>query len=266
MRALIVAALAALASSEASYGRNEPFFAVSMCSWEATDILILAPTTSKATFRVLETIRGDQQPGVLLVLAELAPPDDIAAFREQRERTQSSPEPPPAMQPGERMIVCLLRAGAQHEFFSPPVSPITDDWQPADASGDMRFSAVWLRNGDLLAFSQIGIEEAGLHDLLVTEQEFRHQIVVGIQLRASLDRALEFPADSVARAVQLAELVRAGDVIASLSALKHLAASGSAAGVILRELLADPKLLPLQSEIERALKNNDYRNAGQVLF
>ena len=226
---MIIATLVVLGSFDGLAGGQEPFFHVGICSWDATDILVLTPTLGKA-FRVVETIKGDMEPGELLVLDELAPPDDVALFRELRERSQSSPEPPPLMEEGDRMTVFLLRAGAQHEFLSPQGSPSTDGWQPANGFGDMRFSAVWLRNGESFAFFQIGVEEAGLHDFSLTEQELRHQIDVGIQLRVSLDRALELPADSVARAVQLAELVRAGDFIASSSALKYLSTSGSAAG------------------------------------
>jgi hypothetical protein len=55
-------------------------------------------------------------------------------------------------------------------------------------------------------------------------------------------------------------------LIAPSVALKYLATSGSAAGVVLDELLADPKLLGFQLEIEHALAKNVYRNSGLFLF
>ena len=73
MRALIIATRVVLGCVETLYARNEPLFHVGICSWDATDILVLTPTLGKA-FRVVETIKGDMEPGELLVLDELAPP------------------------------------------------------------------------------------------------------------------------------------------------------------------------------------------------
>jgi hypothetical protein len=106
----------------------------------------------------------------------------------------------------------------------------------------MRFSAAWLRNGEAFAFmGNPGPSE--LQDLNVTEQEFRRQIAKGIQLRAQLDQALAAPADSMGRALQLAELVRSDDPIALGVAFKYLQDGSDASAEVLRELLSDPKLV-----------------------
>lgn len=235
MRGLIIAALVVLGCVEAYSGGIEPSMSVILCRWEATDILVLSPTSDRAAFQVVETIKGEAKPGDTIVLNELAPPDDVAAFREKAGREMTIPEPPPAMQPGDRMIVFLLRPSAHLEYFSPPEASNTDGWRSANGFGDMRFSAVWLRNGEAFAiFQAVNPGPTTLSDLSLTEQELRRQIDEGIQLRASLDRALESPADFVARALQLAELVRSDDPIAQISALQYLAKGGSAAGVVLR--------------------------------
>jgi hypothetical protein len=265
MRALIVAALVVLGSAETSYARIEPSMSVILCRWEATDILVLSPTSTKATFQVVETIKGDLQPGDNIVLGELAPPDDVAAFRAQAEREWAIPEPPPTMQPADRMIVFLLRPGAQAEYIRLP-GATTDGWRSASVFGDLRFSAVWLRNGRTFAIFQAGDVPTTFDDFGFTEQEIRLQIEEGVRLRASLDRALESPADSLPRAIQLAELVRSDDPIAPISALKYLATGGPVAAYVLCGLLSDPKLLKLRPEIELALVLNEYRNAGPLLF
>ncbi len=194
MRAGVAAALVVLGSFEAYSGGIEPSMSVILCRWEATDILVLSPTPDRAAFQVMETIKGDAKPGDTIVLSELAPPDDVAAFREKAEREMTIPEPPPAMQPGDRMIAFLLRPGAQLEYFSPPEASNTDGWRSASGFGDMRFSAVWLRHGEAFAIFQAGNPgPTTFDDFGITEQEVRRQIDEGIQLRAALDRALTSP-------------------------------------------------------------------------
>jgi hypothetical protein len=235
---------------------------VILCRWEATDILVLSPTSDRAAFQVVETLKGEATPGDTIVLGELAPPDDVAAFREKAEREGTIPEPPPATQPGDRMIAFLLRPGAKLEYFSPPEASNTDGWRSASGFGDMRFSAVWLRHGEAFAIFQAGNPApTTFDDLGITVQEVRRQIDEGIQMRASLDRALASPADSVGRAVQLGELVRSGDFIASGSALRYLATGGTAAAEVLRGLLSDPKLLELHSGIVYTLAKTGVGNS-----
>jgi hypothetical protein len=259
MRASIIATLVVLGSVEALAGGIGPFFHVSICGLEATDIIVVTPASNRAEFQVVETIKGDLQTGETLILSELYRPDDVSAFKKRDEEHSVWADPPPPMQPGDRAIVFLLRPGAQFVSEFQPEQSSVDGWRSANWVGEMRFSAAWLRNGEAFAFSpwsNPGTSE--LHDLDVTEQEFRHQIAKGVQLRASLDQALAYPADSLGRALQLAAIVRSDDLIAPWAALKYLAVSGSAAGVVLRELSSDPKLVNLHSEIVNALTKNDY--------
>jgi hypothetical protein len=267
MRASIIVALVVLGSVEALAGGLEPFFYVGICSLEATDIIAATPASNRAEFQVVETIKGDLQTGETLILSELYRPDDVSAFKKRDEEHSVWADPPPPMQPGDRAIVFLLRPGAQFVSEFQPKQSSVDGWRSANWVGEMRFSAAWLRNGEVFAFYQEGNPgPSELHDLDVTEQEFRRQIAKGVQLRASLDQALSFPADSLGRALQLAQLVRSDNMDAFSAALKYLAVSGSAAGVVLRELLADPRFLNSPGEIEHALTKNEYRNSGLFLF
>jgi hypothetical protein len=266
MRAWIIAALLVLGCVDVS-ARGE-FFYVGFCSLDATDIIVVTPTSNKTEFQVVETIKGDLKPGETLVLSELSPPADVAALKKRDEDLSIWADPPPPMQPGDRMIVFLLRPGAKlvSEFQPKPSS--VDGWRSANSwFADMRFSVAWLRNGEAFGFVPLGSPgPSELSDLNVTEQEFRRQIAKGVQLRASLDQALAFPADSLGCALQLAALVRSDEILVPFAALNSLAVSGSAAGVELRELSSDPKLVTLHSAIEAALAKNHYRNSGLLLF
>jgi hypothetical protein len=267
MRVSIIVALVVLGFVEAFAGGQEPFFYVGICSLEATDIIVVTPTTNKAEFQIVETIKGDLQPGEALILSELYRPDDVSAFMKKDDEPGIRADPPPPMQQGDRVIVFLLQPGAQFVTEFQPESSNAGGWISANWQGDMRFSAAWLRNGEVFAFFPLGNPGTSeLGDLNVTEQEFRHQIAKGVQLRASLDQASAFPADSLGRALQLAALVRSDDIFTPLAALKSLATSGSAAAVVLRELLADPKLLGFRFETEHALAKNAYRNSGLLFF
>jgi hypothetical protein len=251
MRALIIAALAVLGSVEALAGGLEPLFHVSICSLEATDIVVLTPASNKVEFQVVETIEGDLQPGETLALSELYRPDDVSGLKKKDNEPGIWADPPPPMQPGDRVIVFLLRPGAQFVTKLQPETPNADGWRSANWQGDMRFSAAWLRNGEVFAFFPMGNPgPSELHDLEVTEQEFRRQIAKGVQLRAALDQALASPADSMGRALQLAALVRSDDPIVPFTALQYVKDGSAASTAVLRELSSDPKVSNQHSGID----------------
>jgi hypothetical protein len=195
MRASIIAALVVLGSFEVLAGGMEPLFHVAICSLEATDIIVATPTSNKEEFQVMETIQGDLQPGETLILSELYRPDGLSAFRKRDDEPGIRADPPPPMKRGDRVIVFLLRPGAQFVSEVQPEPSSVDGWRSANWQGDMRFSAAWLRNGEVFAFfpmSNPGTSE--LHALDVIEQEFRRQIAKGVQLRGALDQAVAYPA------------------------------------------------------------------------
>jgi hypothetical protein len=239
MRTLIIAALVAVSAVEALASGQGPFFHVSICGLEATDIIVVSPASSKAEFQVVETIKGDLKPGETLILSELYRRDDVSALTQKDNETGIWADPPPSMQQGDRVIVFLLRPGASFVSGFQPAEPSrADGWRSANSwYVDMRFSAAWLRNGEAFAFFPLGSPgPSEFHDLEVTEQEFRVQIAKSVQLRASLDQALSLPADSLGRALQLAAIVRSDDPIAPWAALKWLADSGPAGEIVSREL------------------------------
>lgn len=239
---------------------------VELAAWNATDILVLAPTSDRASFRVVEVIKGDQQLGDVLVLDALAPPavppppsshDDIHEIY-----------PPPTMQPADRLLVFLARPGGRLEYDPRTnTSEETKGWQPANSLGeDLRTSAVWFLQGGVFGFMQRGspgpTEFIDLAELMLTEQKVRDQVKATLQLRSDMDLALTQPAGSIARAAQLAHLVRSDNLFAPESALEHLSEGGPAAEDALRELLFDQSLIEKHPAIASTLVKMTAKNPG----
>lgn len=62
-----------LLSSSLALGSIRPSFYLNACSWNATEIVVLAPTSQAGTFRVIEAIKGGLAPGESLELPGLTP-------------------------------------------------------------------------------------------------------------------------------------------------------------------------------------------------
>src|SRR5882724_8376557 len=156
-----------------------PSLNIESSTWNSTDIVVVAATLNKATFQVTETIKGDTQPGDVLLFDGLAPPDSavtdsfqaLAAYGKVRET-------PPASRNQVRMIVFLQHAGEKPEFNARPDLPVnTEGWQPASAFGDLRTSAVWLQNGGAFGFLQTGNPgPAHFISLELSEKEIRQKV------------------------------------------------------------------------------------------
>jgi hypothetical protein len=232
---------------------------ISACSWNASDILVMAPTHVSTEFRVVEAIKGDTPLGTVLMLEGLAPPDGVtsplAELAAQPDDIRATPfEAAPPIGETDRVIVFLRRPGAQPEYTPRPDLPAdTVGWQPANWEGDLRTSTIWLQSGVAYGFWQtINPGPSHLVVLRSTEEKLREEIRAVLRLRESLDRSLANP-DQEARAKELAVLVRSDDPVARLSALRHLEGGGGAGAEALQELLADPSLLRQHAAIVGAL-------------
>ncbi len=243
-----------------------PSLDLSVCSWNATDILVMV-ATQKGNFQVVEVIKGDTRPGTVLTLDRLTPADGATSQLRELASADNFEEAPP-MQPKDRVIVFLRRPGAKPEFDPRPDLVVrTDGWQPANWWGDLRTSAVWLQGGGAYGFAQTMNPGAShLIDFLSTEVKVRRHIRAVLRLRESLDIALSLtnPAE---RAKKLAVLVRSHEHVASASAFRHLATGGAPAAASLQDLLADKSLLPLHASIIETLVKTGVQNVylGQVL-
>ena len=233
-------------ASSCALGAIRPSFDVDDCTWNATDIVVLAPGIQAGTFGVLDTIKGELAPGALMELPGLTPAQSNAA--KLGELAKGDFEHPfevlPPVQVGDRLIVFLRR----------PAS--TGGWQPASEWGDFRVSAAWIQDGVVYDFSQgsntFSFGPTRLAELGMSEAELRQSIESVLQMRRAMDHAVA-DADPVERSRELAALVRSENRIAKKSALEKLKRGGEAEAHVLLGLLSDESLLGWHQDFVGAL-------------
>lgn len=248
-------ALAAV-SSFFALGSIQPSFYLNACSWNATDIVVLAPTSQPGTFRVLETIKGELTPGASLELHSLTPSLKGAARLSDLSKGDF-PHPfvgIPSVGESDRLIVFLRRPGSLPEYNPrPDLFFRTSDWEPANLMGDLRTSAVWIQHGRTYGFLQTNNPgPSRLARLGASERELRTSIQSVLLLRGAMDRAMADP-DPAERSRQLAALVRSKNEIARMSAVEKLKHGGAAEANVLLELLSDKSLLGWHQDFIEAL-------------
>lgn len=261
MDRVVKACVAAILSSLCMFAGIRPSFYLESCVWNATEILVLAPTGHAGSFKVVETIKGDPQPGAMLELDGLRPTSgatgklrdliatDIHNIFDQQGWFQGIPP----IREGDRVMVFLRRPGAPPEWSPNNVSIKTDDWQPANNMGDLQTSAIWIQDGSLYGFLQT-MNPGPTHLVMMQESEveLRKQIQAVIQLRDAMDRAV-VTSDPVERSRQLTALFRSGNVFARASSLQKLERGGEAGTAALLDLLTDQSLLGWHQDILGAL-------------
>jgi hypothetical protein len=246
-------------SSFFAFGAIRPSFFLEACSWDATEIVVLEPTSQAGTFRVIEAIKGALAPGASLELPGLTPSQ--AGTARLSELVGGLFDPPfedvPPVGQRDRMVVFLRRPGALPDYNPrPDLAVETAGWQPADLFGDLRSCAVSIQDGVTYGFrNAIMPGPTQLSILRMSETELRNSIRSVLQLRDVMDRAVA-NTDSVGRSLQLAALVRSGNSIARMSALRKLDGGGAAETNVLLDLLSDQSLLGWHQDIIGELAGN----------
>jgi hypothetical protein len=244
-------------SSLCAAGEIRPSFYLNACSWNATEILVVTPTGFAGTFRVIETIKGDLEPGKTLELSGLTSSQSVTAKLRELLKEEDFNHPFEDLPPiglGDRLIVFLRRPGAFPEYVPRPDLPIdTNGWQRANHMGDLRASAVWIQDGITYGFLQTNNPgPTQLAMLRMSEDELRQGIQSVLRSRDASDKAVA-TADPVERSRQLAALVRSGNEIARMSALQKLQQGGVPEANALLDLLSDQTLLGWHQDMIGAL-------------
>jgi hypothetical protein len=243
-------------SSFLAPGAIRPSFYLDACAWNATEILVLSPTTQAGTFRVIETIRGELAPGASLELPGLASAKGVTARLGELSQGifDNLFEGVLPMQQSDRLIVFLRRPGALPEYNPRPDLPVdTSGWGPANYTGDLRTSSVWIQDGVTYGFLQtLNPGPTHLATLRMSENELRKSVQSVLRLRDAMDKAAA-NADPAERGRQLAALVRSENPIARMSALQKLESGGAPEANVLVGLLSDPRLLGWHQDIVGAL-------------
>ena len=234
-----------------------PSFYLNACGWNATDVVVLAPTARAGTFRVLESIKGDLLPEASLELPGLTPARSGTAKLSEliiRGGLDHPFQDLPPVGEGDRLIVFLRRPGALPEYSPSHQLPnYTSAWEPADPMGDLRTSTVWIQDGVTYGFLQtINPGPTHLMSLLMTEAELRRSIQTVLLQREAMDQAVA-TADPIERSRRLAAVVRSTNEIATMSAIEKLKRGGAPEANILVELLSDQNLLAWHQDFVGAL-------------
>lgn len=258
MDRLVKACAAVILSPLCMFAGIRPSFYLESCVWNATEILVISPTSG--SFKVVETIKGDPQPGAMLELGGLRPTSGATGklselipgvdnVFDQQHWFQGIPP----IGDGDRVMVFLRRPGALPEWSPNHASIKTDGWQPANNMGDLQTSAIWIQDGSLYGFFQtINPGPTRLVRMQESEADLRKQIQAVMQLRDAMDRAV-VTADPVDRSRRLTALFRSGNVFARASSLQKLERGGEAGTAALLDLLTDQSLLGWHQDILGAL-------------
>src|SRR5260370_27562265 len=100
-----------------------PSFNLSVCSWNATDILVLIPAREKGEYLVVEAIKGDTRPGTVLLLKGLTRPDGVTSRLSELADDFGTFEAVPPVRETDRVIEFLRRPGSYTEYHPTPLIP-----------------------------------------------------------------------------------------------------------------------------------------------
>lgn len=233
-----------------------PGFDVVMCTWNATDILIMVPAQRQYPLRVVGTIHGNTRVGSEITLGDylFAPAGAAARLSELSAAWDHPFISAPPVRNGTRAVLFLRRPGAAPEYNPRPDLPVSiAGWQPANWWGDQLTSTVWLEDGAAYGFRQVmNPGPSRLVHLGLNESQLREEVRRVLDQRQLLDHALG-RRDATNRSAEPAALVRSNKGVPRWSALAHLSAEGAAGAKVLQELLADGKLLPWHDQVINAL-------------
>jgi hypothetical protein len=238
-----------------------PSFSLDYCSWHATDIVLVELTSRPGVFRVVESWKGNLEAGSPVPVPELQPVAgavEISPYPKRFAEIDNGGlnEQIPAQPAGSRMVLFLKnKTGASGE-----------QWGPADFSGEMKTSAVWIDDGGrLYRFQQVvnpGPSILVRWDMGLDKMKDRVREIRRIQLEMAKVIAVE---DSAARAVGLKVYVRSDVREAQQLALSELGKSGPKALTTIREMLSDPAFADDGAELVKALAEAGGESVGEEL-
>lgn len=128
-------------------GRIGPSFAVDYCSWHATDVVLVEITPSPGVFRVVESWKGNLEPGSPVAIPQLLPTADakqISSYSFNEFGARGPREQIPAQPVGSRMIL----------FLKNEPGAFGEQWRPADVFKEIKASVVWIDRGRAMAFDK----------------------------------------------------------------------------------------------------------------
>ena len=246
-----------------------PSFDLETCSWNATHIVVATEgKTIDGEFRVLESWKGDLNPGDTIKVPELAsfkPPSSRAVSDAWSEKQKSNQG---LFVTGERMVLFLKkdsRGSTSEAGDSGPPSSASIRWNSSSFYDEMNVSVVWIETEKAFGFVQVMNPGPSLLITLGLSEELlknRALEIKDIQDSFFLSAAI---ADPAKRAEALASFVHHSLHQARGAALEALQRSGKPALPVLRRMLADDSLLDIHAVLIDVLAEVGKNDVGSDL-
>jgi hypothetical protein len=248
-----------------------PSFALDNCTWRATHIVMVEVTPMDGVFSVVESWKGELQPGERITVPELKPVPGAMPIPLYPRRTDFAPdqsgisEQIPRLLAGSRMIVFLKREEGSVASSTPANTESGERWRPADFFGEMKTSVVWIDAGQLYSFQQVmnpGPSILTARDTSLQEMKDRVKGINRIQQELAKVISIE---DGSARAESLKPYVRSEVNEARQVALNELGKCGPLALRTIRGMLDHPAFADEAAELVKALVEAGGEAVGEEL-
>jgi len=228
-------------------------------------------TAETDTFQVVETWKGDLQPGERLAIPELKPgphavPISQLSPEEWGVPFDSARVEIPKQIPGSRMVL-FLKTGNQAEASLANGQEVRRKWEPANRYQDMKTAAVWIDGESIYCFEQVmnpgpsvlvrlvwpewdkTISRWKITEVTLTSLQARVDHVV--QIQRDLRNAVQLE-DVATRIEQLRPFARSDVPQAQRFAMEELGKTGTSALPVLRAMLDDPEYAEFKLSVMRA--------------
>jgi len=254
---ILLAAFLTAGSIQPALAGIRPSFSLEYSSWNATHILEVVTTDTDGLFHVIETWKGDVNPGDEISVPAMSPLSGalpIAQYPFQTDYPMDGPRTEiPRQPPGSRIFLFLKESSSA-------------GWEAAGILRDFKASAVWVEAGRLYCFYQImNPGPTALHACENNEDDFRTQVKSIAAIYSDFVRATSLE-DLRLRAGKLAKFARSSLRSAQVSAIEELGKCGSLGLPQLSNLLDDPNFSNWYFLIIKAIIQAGGDSAGPVFM
>jgi hypothetical protein len=249
-----------------------PSFSLEYCSWHATDIVLAEVAPGVDAFSVIESWKGQLQPGDVIVIPDLHPvPNAVPISLYPRRTDFFAPDPSgiseqiPAQPFGSRSILFLEKEQGSEPSITPAKPGSRARWRSADLFQEMKTSVIWMDGEQLYTFQQVmnpGPSILMPWDVAFHKMKDRVREIGRVQSEMAKVISTQ---NSLARAEGLKSYVGSELYEAQQLALSELGKCGPSASKTIREMLDNPAFADEAGELVKAFADAGGESAGDEL-
>ena len=237
-----------------------PSFALDYYSWHATDIVLVEIAPKDGVFSVVESWKGELQPGDRLIVPELEPAPGAMPISLNPQRTDffapdeiGISEQIPRQYVGSRMVLFLKREKGAEASSALTNTESEEKWRPAGFWNEMKTSVVWIDAGYLDGFQQVMNPGPSVLTRLDTSlQKMQDRVMEINRIHQELVEVVSI-GNGEARAEGLKPYVRSEVYEAQRLALNELGNCGRSGLKTIRGMLDNPAFADEGPELIKAL-------------